>query len=241
MKSTLLSVFFTVLLLTGVKAVSGQPSSLVEPQAKDSVGWHISLLSAGLGCGIYTPSLGFWNNESEIRNWDQKFKSAPMFLGNVEVSLRNSLRLRGEVGYAIMRARQTAIPIELGGGKQSKQLSLFPISAVLLYEITKDYLLIPYVGAGAGTIMISSIHKRTVGTQVMPTSVKSTATDYMLYGVGGVKYPASQKLFIAAEVRGALGKYMDNVTNTQLVTVLQSISLNGLQVQLSLNYSFGKK
>lgn len=240
MKSSLLSVFITVMFLAGVLTVAAQSSGTLKPQANDPSGWHISLLSAGIGTGFYTPSFSFWNNESEIRNWDQKFGSSILSMVNVQVGLRDNLSIRGEAGFATLIAGQSAIPLELGGGKQWKQVNLVPISALLLYEITKKYKLIPYVGAGAGSIMISSTHEKMVGTQT-PTRVKSSATDYMFYGVGGVKYWASPKLFLAAELRGAMGKYIENVTNTQLVPELQDISLNGLQAQLSLNYSFGKK
>lgn len=240
MKSSLLSVFITVLFLSGVNTVSAQSSGTLKPQANDRSGWHISLLSAGIGTGFYTPSFSFWNNESEIRNWDHKFGSSILPMGNVQVSLRNNLIIRGEAGFTTLVAGQSAIPLELGGGNQWKQINLVPISAILLYEITNKYKLIPYVGAGAGSIMISSTNEKTGGAQV-PTKVKSSATDYMFYGVGGVKYWASPKLFLAAEVRGAMGKYLENVTNTLLVPELQEISLNGLQVQVSLNYSFGKK
>jgi hypothetical protein len=139
-----------------------------------------------------------------------------------------------------MTARQTAIPIDLGGGDQWKKISLVPVSGILLYEITEKTRMVPYIGAGAGIILVNSTHEKTLGVNP-PTSVKSTASDYLFYGIGGIKYTVSRRLFVAAEVREALGKYIENVTNTHLVPELQDISLNGLQVQLSLNCSFGRR
>jgi hypothetical protein len=60
----------------------------------------------------------------------------------------------------------------------------------------------------------------------------------MYYAVGGVKLPAAKNLFVGIEARGAFGGYQENVTDTHHVASVQTISLNGFQVGVSVNYRF---
>jgi hypothetical protein len=228
-----LSVIILYSLFWGLSTAKAQES---EPTSA----WKVTLESAGVCGSYYSPSLGFWNNVSEIRNWDQKFQAFPMYGANLEIGLRNNLRVRAEGGFASGKARQSVIPSDLGGGSQSKTINLVPLSAILLYQFSDEFILIPYLGAGAGTMFITSTYDR--NTETTPAaSNKASATDYMLYGVGGIKYPAASNLSIGPEVRGAFGNYKELVMNTHNVYNMQHISLDGVQVLLSLNYTFGKK
>ena len=208
--------------------------------AQEDAGWKFSVESAGVSGSYYTPDFSYWNKVSEIRNWDTKFQAFPLFGANIEIGLRENIKVRAEGGFASGIAKQSIIPANLGGGSQSKTINLVPLSAILLYQFRDDFIFIPYFGAGAGTVFITSIYDRNLDAGA-PVSNKASATDYMLYGVGGLKFPASNNLSIGAEVRGAFGNYKELVKDSHQVYSMQHISLDGLQMLLSLNYTFGKK
>jgi opacity protein-like surface antigen len=203
---------------------------------KEEKGWTLKIRSAGFQGSLYHPDLGFWNKESPIRYWDKKFNSMPLAGACAEAGLGNRCGLRGELGYASATARQTNIAEDLGGGSQFKKLSLTPVNLIFLYDLKYDSAFIPYVGAGAGMVFVSSRNVRYGNPDSFQS--ESNASDYMTYAVGGVRCSAGEKISVGAEIRGALGSYSESVTDTHQNSSVKDISLNGVQVMISLNYNF---
>ena len=179
----ILIVLVGLLILQGATKSQAKGPEAGAAEETGTKGWKITLASAGVGQSFYTPDLGYWNTMSEMRYWDTKFDAMRLWGGNVEFGIYNRVHLRAEGSYATSTARQTVIAPELGGGTQSKTLSLLPVSALLLYEF-RDDVVIPYIGGGAGTVFVSSSNEKSQ-LSVPSTSGKSSSTDYMYYAVGG--------------------------------------------------------
>jgi hypothetical protein len=197
------------------------------------------LRSVGIAGSVYTPDMSYWNQQSMIRYWDQKFDKAPLLGANVELGIGSRFVIRAEGGYASMTAQQSVVAQELGGGSMMKKIDMLPLNGLFLVNLTRDALVIPYIGGGLGSVMVNSTNEQ-FGSSIAEynTTSKSTAIDMLYYGVGGIRYPAGDFLSVGAEVRGAFGSYIENDTDTHNVVGPKNISLNGLQVMLTLNYVF---
>lgn len=235
MKSIFISALIGILIITGISSGYAQT-----PAQTDSISaWKIGVRSVGIGAGYYSPSLGYLNNESDIKNWDTKFKGAALFAVNLELSLRKELSVRIEADYWKGTAKQTSVSDLLGGGSKLKEIKLVPVSAILLYNLTNSYIITPYVGLGAGAVFINS--KNEMNLKTLPSTLEKTSSvDMMFYGVGGVRYSIAKQLSVGGEVRYALGNYNEEMADTQKIIDKRSISLNGIQLMVSLNYTFGK-
>jgi hypothetical protein len=198
-----------------------------------------SLRSVGIAGSVYTPDMSYWNQQSLIRYWDQKFDKAPLVGANLELGIGSRFVIRAEGGYASMTARQSMVAQELGGGSMMKKIDMLPLNGLFLVNLTRDALVTPYIGGGLGSVMVNSTNEQ-FGSSIAEynTTSKSTAIDMLYYGVGGIRYPAGDFLSVGAELRGAFGSYIENDTDTHNVVGLKNISLNGLQVMLTLNYVF---
>ena len=75
MKSTLKIALISLLLVQGVTNVWAKDPSAESTEEATSKGWKFTIASVGAGENYYTPDFGYWNNVSEIRNWDTKFSA----------------------------------------------------------------------------------------------------------------------------------------------------------------------
>jgi outer membrane protein W len=227
---------FSMVVLLAVSTIGAYAKSRSRGEEEAAPkGWHFTVSSVGAGQSYYTPDLGYWNMTSQIRLWDTKFNQMRLWGANAEFGIYNNFHLRAEGSYGTVKAKQTVVPVELGGGTQSKSIDLIPLTAIVLYEFS-DGDVKPYLGAGAGSVFVSSANELSQQSGVI--TGKSNSTDYMYYAVGGVKLPAMKNLFVGVEARGAFGSYQEMVKDTHQVSSLQKISLNGFQVGVSVNYKF---
>ncbi len=204
-----------------------------------------SFKGVGMGAGLFFPKLDYYKNKTGY-----EFDPAIATQINGEVSLKYPLSARVGVGYSRTRGTQTQI-ISEEEWSEVRNLTLVPFTADLLINYSlggsrrpskfrhKSFALDVYGGAGIGYNLLFLNYHSTDGGAKGETK-KNNGSTYTVHGILGVQYPINA-LKIGIEGQYDFGNYAQTFVSPNGNESLETVSINGPKVMLTLSYNLSSK
>jgi hypothetical protein len=195
--------------------------------------------SLTVGAGIYKPYLEYWNESSYIKDWSEKFTAAPVYSGNMELTILNLFNLRFEAQYWSKKASNNPPATNsLGILNEDISLSLTPLTASLVINILQDDIFNLYLGAGGGMCLINNeININYLDNSTSPAHqlVSGSGNMYVLFQ--GFNFKLKDNFRAGFETRYTMGSY--DQASKLFTSGVKTITLDGVQVLATFSYSFG--
>lgn len=223
---------------------------------------QVALKSIGVGASYWQPSLDYWNNNSILTAYNggkgAKLSGAVMPTASIEMALAKGLSAGVRAGYWKQSA-ESALSIAGIDRTEKLTLSIIPVSLDLKYSFAKSSTetvkttdkagqvtetvktklpsLIPYIGVGLSRYFIKNDYSRQVVANPGSVTESQAGNNYGIQVFAGVEKKLVKMLYVALDARYHLGSYNQGV-GTETTSTPQKVSLNGLEVGLSLRVKF---
>jgi opacity protein-like surface antigen len=209
-----------------------------------SVQAQISLKNIGVGMSYWNPSLDYWNERSFLSayNNDQgaTFNGGLMPTGQLEARLYKNLSAVARVGYL---RQSVSSNLRIAGIERSEKMSvtLIPVSLNAVYQLTSGDTTSRwprvYLGVGATQYYVTNQLERQVVNNEGSLKESQTGNNRGLNVFVGGEKKIYGPIAAAVEVRYNLGSYNQQVAGA---AVAEKVSVNGLEVGLSLRLKLGR-
>lgn len=194
--------------------------------------------SATFGAGLYKPYLDYWNERSFVKDWDTKFKSAPVVAGNIEFECFKQIGVRIEGQYWTNKVSNHPNTAESGILDQDLSLSLLPITGCFTFDLAENSFFRSYIGAGAGICLVSTQFNRIyIDPNTDPSHENASGTGNIYVLLHGFDFSITKRLRIGVETKYTTGSYDQSTINSGK----HEVKLNGLQVLVNVCYYFYDK
>ena len=216
---------------------------------------QVNLKSISLGASYWNPSLDYWNNRSNLTDYNNgagaKLGGKIMPTAALEVGLVKGLSIGGRVGYWQSSASS---PLSIAGINRTEKLtvSIIPVSLDLKYtfepaavvaktgdtdEKPKSPFLTPYIGVSVARYFVTNKFDRQVTGATGSVNETQSGNNYGVQVFVGAEKKLVKMLYAALDVRYHLGSY-NQVVKTETASTTEKVSLNGVEAGLSLRLKF---
>lgn len=192
--------------------------------------------AVGIGFGWYKPSLDYWNEKTEVADWDTKFDGELCGQLNINFRIVSKIAAKLEVGYWKEMVSQDNIPIGLDLGREEISLRLLPVTGTVLYYLPiYKFGATPYLGVGGGSYFVE---KEITYSPDGKTSTSDTDRGFGYAGhfAAGIEWTILSRLTVVSEFRYVVGKYIQQVQDIDGNVFDEDVSISGPQIRLSLNF-----
>lgn len=198
---------------------------------------QISVRSIGLGGGIYSPAMDYWN-DNVLNSWGEEFSNGIYGNANIEISIASFVSCRVDAGYWSQSLTQGNIPFgnELRTDEMSVQL--LPVSFDLLFTTPEsfDKFFRIYAGIGVGINFINMKYTSTIPS-LGTFEEEHGGRDLFGHLIIGFDYEIVESIAIGIEGRYIYGRYQQQA-KVNNVTYGNLVDINGPQIMGTVKYLF---
>lgn len=198
---------------------------------------QVYLRSIGIGGGMYSPSMDYWN-ENALSSWSDEFSGSLLGNVNLEFNIVSFVNIRIGGGYWSQTLEQGNIPFgtEMRTDEITVQMLPFNLDFILRTDDNFSFDFGLYGGIGAGVNFITLKYSTAIPS-LGTFEEEHSGRDMLAHLILGADYKLMETFAIGVEARYALGRYQQQSKVNDIVYG-HNVSIDGVQVMATFKYVF---